>query len=227
MCGRYTVTSPADLIEEVFDVGSVPEMSPRYNVAPTQEVAAIRRARGEGSRHFAWLRWGLVPCWAKDASGGSKLINARAETAAEKPSFRDSFRRHRCLLVADGFFEWRKPKEPFHFSMADGRPFAIAGLWAAWQAEDGRNLESCTLLTTRANSTVRRVHHRMPVILPSETWDLWLDPDLDETAPLIELLRPCSKPMKALAVGPAVNKAMNEGPELLQPPEPDPQGSLF
>ncbi len=227
MCGRYTLTSPADLIEEVFEVESVPELRPRYNIAPTQEVAAIRGASEDGPRYFSWLRWGLVPSWAKDPSIGSKLISARAETAAKKPSFRDSFRRRRCLLVADGFFEWKRPKEPFHFSLPGKEPFAIAGLWATWHGERNETFESCTLLTTRANSTVGKVHHRMPVILPPETWNLWLDPELEETAPLIEVLRPYSETMQARPVGPKVNKAANEGPDLLLPPEPDPQGSLF
>ncbi len=227
MCGRYTLTSPASLLGEIFEITSMPEILPRYNIAPTQEVAGIRHGPEDESHHFSWFRWGLVPPWAKDASIGTRLINARSETVSEKPSFRDSFRRRRCLLMADGFFEWGKPREPYHFSLASGRPFAIAGLWSTWSGQRQEVIDSCTLLTIDANSTVAPIHHRMPVILPVESWNLCLDPALDEIDPLLDLLRPSSEPMKALAVSSRVNKASNEGPDLLLPAEPEAQGRLF
>jgi len=195
MCGRFTLTTPAAVWAALFELDSVPELGPRYNIAPTQPVAAVRSTArpqtdasgpnetgaGNGSGHeFALLRWGLVPHWTRDLDlKGRALINARSETVAEKPSFRDSFRFRRCLVVADGFYEWQPAgarKQPFWIRLDTGAPFAFAGLWDRWVGED-ETLESCTLLTTEANEGLRPLHDRMPVILDPHDYEAWIDPD--------------------------------------------------
>lgn len=218
MCGRFTQRSPSKKIVEKFKVEDVPPLLERYNVAPTQRVLGIRKS--EGTREAAFFKWGLVPSWAKDAAIGNKLINARGETVTEKPSFRDAFRSRRILVPAEGFYEWARRgdrKKPFYFHMKDGEPFAIAGLWERWEGE-GEPLETCTLLTTEANSLLAPYHDRMPVILKPEDYDVWLDPDVRRAEMLKPLLRPYpDKEMAAHAVSPMVNSPSNEDPRCVEP----------
>lgn len=207
MCGRFTLTTPAAEWAALFEIDPVPDLEPRYNVAPTQPVAAVRSlARpqketpesdraGSGTGHeFAMLRWGLVPHWSRDPDlNGRTLINARSETAAERPSFRDSFRFRRCLIVADGFYEWQDTgsgKQPFWIRLESERPFAFAGLWDRWSG-DSETVESCTILTTEANEILRPLHDRMPVILDTDSHDAWIDPDTPQRE-LESLLGPYS-----------------------------------
>jgi putative SOS response-associated peptidase YedK len=216
MCGRFTRRKPAKALAEHFGV-EVPETQPSFNIAPTQNVLAIR---GEGAgRDAVWLKWGLVPTWAKDPSVGARLINARSETVAEKPSFREAFRKRRCLIPADGFYEWRregKGKQPYFFRLRDDRPFGFAGLWERWEGKSGEILNTCTILTTAANEVLRPVHDRMPVILHPEEYSLWLQADEREQAMLKEMLRPYpAEEMIAHPVSPLVNSPSNRGPELI------------
>ncbi len=167
MCGRYTLKTPIDVVAEHFGLDEYPSsLTPSYNIAPTQEVAAV--VEEDEKRKLKMFRWGLVPSWAKDPAIGNKMINARAETVSEKPSFRSAFKRRRCLIVADGFYEWQKTdggaKQPYHFRMKDSSPFAFAGLWETWDG-DGADVRSCSIITTDANDLMKEIHHRMPVIL--------------------------------------------------------------
>lgn len=212
MCGRYTLRTPVETLAEEFGItGSLPEIPASFNIAPTQEVAAVLEE--DENRKLEMLRWGLIPSWADDPAVGNKMINARSETAAEKPSFRTAFRKRRCLILADGFYEWQKSnggKQPYYIRMEDESPFALAGLWEVWD-KHGEEIRSCTILTTDANEKVGEVHHRMPVILPSETYDLWLDPDMRETEPLLDLLRPYPEDvMEAYPVSRFVNSPSND-----------------
>ena len=204
------------MIEEHFGV-EVPETQPGFNIAPTQKVLAIREESGE--RDAAWLKWGLVPSWAKDPSMGARLINARSETVAEKPSFREAFKKRRCIIPADGFYEWQRTegrKQPYFFQMRDGRPFGFAGLWERWEGEGGELLDSCTILTTEANEALRPVHDRMPVILHPEEYSLWLEAGDRERATLRELLRPYpAEEIVSYPVSPLVNSPSNRGAELI------------
>ena len=212
MCGRYTLRTPVETLAEEFGISDpLPEIPTRYNIAPTQEVAAVLEEDEE--RKLEMLRWGLIPSWADDPAVGNRMINARSETAAEKPSFRTAFRKRRCLILADGFYEWQKTnggKQPYYIRMKNGSPFAFAGLWESWDKYGGE-IRSCTILTTDANEMVREVHHRMPVILPPETYDLWLDQDMRETEPLLDLLRPYPDDgMEAYPVSRFVNSPSND-----------------
>lgn len=222
MCGRFSQGLAGDAIAEAFQLDEVPDWQPRYNIAPTQIIPAIV-ATAKGDRSFKPLRWGLIPSWSKDPAIGAKLINARSETVAEKPSFRSAFKHHRCLILADGFYEWRKQsgkKQPFYFRLQDGSPFAFAGLWERWQAPEGEMLETCTILTTDANSTVAQVHDRMPVILSPDHYERWLDPSLQMTEPLQALLRPYdANQMSAYPVSLSVNSPWNDAPECVVPIE--------
>ena len=225
MCGRFTLTSPPEEIARVFELDSVPDLSPRYNIAPTQDVATVC-ARAGGDREIRLRRWGLVPPWAKDPRIGSRLINARGETVAEKPSFRDAFRQRRCLVPADGFYEWaaaaRGPRKPHHVRRPDRSPFAIAGLHERWRVEEGSWLETCTLVTVPANARLAPVHDRMPAILPSEHWDLWLDRDRKGAAALLPLLLP--RPDSELEFTPVsrrVNRPEFDDAGCLAPPPPE------
>ncbi len=219
MCGRFTLAAPAEQVATQFQLPETPALRPRYNIAPTQEVAAVRAT--EGGRELAMLRWGLVPSWAKDPSIGARMINARAETAAEKPAFRTALRQRRCLIPADGFYEWQAReggKQPFHIRLADGGLFALAGLYEHWKAPDGSWLSTCTILTTEANELMRPLHDRMPVIIAPEHYALWLAPGLRDVGPLQELLAPFpADQMAATPVSKAVNRVANDGPELLAP----------
>jgi len=229
MCGRYTLasTQPGELRQR-FPLGESVEIRRRFNVAPGDDVRAVVM-RDEGPTG-ALLRWGFVPPWAKDPSVGFKMINARAETVAEKPAYRDAFRRHRCLIVADGFYEWEREgaRRPFHVTRAGGEPFAFAGLRTAWKDPHGEWLRSCTIVTTRANAAIAAIHPRMPVILEPGEEAAWLDP---ATPP--ELLHAMLRPLEAARtrarpVSKAVNDARYDGPECLAPSEPEPvQRELF
>jgi putative SOS response-associated peptidase YedK len=218
MCGRFTLLSDRRAVAALLGLDDVPELFPRYNVAPTQPVLAVRLA--DGRREAVSLRWGLIPSWSRDASG-SGLINARSETAADKPAFRSAFRRRRCLVPADGFYEWQPPpgrKQPFLFRRPDGQPFALAGLWEAWHGPDGRALETCAVLTTEANAVVRPVHDRLTVLLGVADFDRRLAPDA-APADLLPLPRPApDDALAALAVGVFVNSARHEGPGCVEPP---------
>lgn len=219
MCGRFTLAVPAEQVAEQFRLAEVPELEARYNIAPTQQVAAVRAA--DDGRELVLLRWGLVPSWAKDPSAGAKMINARSETVAERPAFRSAFKDRRCLIPADGFYEWQKRedgKQPFHIRMADGTPFGLAGLWEHWKTPEGGWLYTCTILTTAANELMQPLHDRMPVIISAEQYALWLDLGMHDRGPLEELLRPYpAELMVALPVSKAVNKVANDGPELVTP----------
>ena len=230
MCGRFTLTSPDQDLAVQFNLPAIPSLEPRYNIAPTQLVAAVRETRDGAGRELAMLRWGLIPFWAKDPAIGSRMINARSETAAEKPAFRAAFRRRRCLVLADGFYEWQKQngsKQPYYIRLREGKTFAIAGLWEHWEGPDGDIIQSCTLLTTPPNELLRPLHDRMPVILHPDRYDLWLDRSVDQPEVLQPLLRPfAEEPMDAYPVSRWVNRPGNEGPQCIEPLPEASQGSL-
>jgi putative SOS response-associated peptidase YedK len=220
MCGRFRVARSKELLEEAFGAvdGPVPvEWSPRYNVAPGQSIVAVRQDAARPVRELVRLRWGLIPAWAKEASIGYKMINARAETAAEKPSFRDAMKRRRCLIPADGFYEWKKAggkKLPYCFTMADDAIFAFAGLWERWRNPSGEPVESCTILTTEPNELAREIHDRMPVILSPEDYELWLDPGFARVDELKEMLKPYpAAGMRSFRVSDRVNQVKNDDPD--------------
>jgi putative SOS response-associated peptidase YedK len=221
MCGRYAFFSPAEAVKRIFALDEVPELSPRYNIAPTQSVPVVRAASG-GVRSLAMLHWGLVPRWAKERAIGNRMINARAETLAEKPAYRDAFRRRRCLVLADGWYEWQAApggKQPWFIRMRDGNPFGFAGLWERWQdPATGEPLESCTVVTTDASESIRSIHDRMPAILPGPAWEPWLDPAFADTGKLSEALGPFDRnALQAWPVSRLVNAPRNEGPKLIEP----------
>ena len=221
MCGRFTLTDPNADIAVQFGLPEMPDIPPRYNIAPTQSVAAVRLKTGEQSRELVMLHWGLIPFWAKDPKIGARMINARSETAAQKPSFRAAFVRRRCLVIADGFYEWQKQngtKQPFFIHLRDARPFAFAGLWEHWQGPDASVIESCTLLTTEPNDFLRPVHNRMPVILNPADYGLWLDPEIRQPDQIQHLLRPYpAQEMDAYPVSTFVNRPANDSPRCIEP----------
>jgi putative SOS response-associated peptidase YedK len=221
MCGRFTLLAPGESIADLFQLPETPHLAPRYNIAPTQPVAAVRVNRDTRRRELTHFHWGLIPRWAKDPKIGSRMINARSETAAEKPSFRVAFKYRRCLVPADGFYEWQKMngrKQPVRIQMGDGRPFAIAGLWEHWSSPDGSELESCTLLTTEPNDLLKPVHNRMPVILAPADFDRWLDPGAQHPGEVQDLLRPYpSGEMRFYPVSTHVNNPRNEDPRCIEP----------
>lgn len=221
MCGRYFVTTPGQVLGERFGVTSPPESVPRYNVAPTQRVPVVR-SRAGGEREMVEAVWGLVPSWAKERALGNKLINARGETLAEKPAFRDSYKRRRCLIPADGFYEWQKAeggKQPWAIRARSREPLALAGLWARWRdRESGEELDSCTIVTTAANELVAPLHDRMPVILPRQAHALWLDPAVEDPARLAPLLVPSpADELEAFRVSRRVNSPAHDDPGCLEP----------
>jgi putative SOS response-associated peptidase YedK len=217
MCGRYTLSTPAGRLAEEFQLDSTVEIPPSYNVAPTQQVAAV--LEDEGGRRLEMLRWGLVPSWAGDPDIGARMINARSETAPEKPSFRRAFRGRRCLIAADGFYEWKREdggKQPYYFRMQDGRPFAFAGLWESWD-KGGGELLTCAILTTRPNSVAEEIHDRMPVILPHDAYNAWLDPDADREE-LGELMIPYpGDDLETYPVSRFVNSPRNNDERCIEP----------
>ena len=193
MCGRYTLTCTPDVIAEEFRLEATPDLQPRYNVAPSQWVACVRAGLPSPKREAVTLRWGLIPSWAGDPAMGMKLINARAETVAEKPSFRKPFRERRCLVLADGYYEWKRKgsrKQPYHIRLSSERPFAFAGLWDRWTGADGKTIDSCAILTTTPNERLASIHDRMPVILPPAAYEPWLDPGLRDAMHLAPFLTP-------------------------------------
>jgi len=214
MCGRFAFYSPAEATAALFGVSATPDVEPRYNIAPTQYIAAVRDA-GDDGRELVMLRWGLVPFWAKDASIGNRMINARAETVADKPAYRAAYRRRRCLVLSDGFYEWHlegSGKTPYYLSLASGEPFAFAGLWESWHDRDrDESLETATILTTDADAFVARLHKRMPVILEAGAGDRWIGGE-DITA----LLEAGAPSLRAWPVDRRVNNARNEGSDLIE-----------
>ena len=218
MCGRYTLSTPVEKLAEEFGIaGQLPDLQPSYNVAPTREVPAVVSS-GEG-RRLEMLRWGLIPSWADEPGVGSRMINARSETVAEKPSFRRAFKKSRCLMLADGFYEWRKEnggKQSYYVRMKTGQPFAFAGLWESWDRGE-EALRSCAILTTGANSVLDGIHDRMPVILPSGAYDLWLDPDADREQ-LADLLIPYpGDDLETYPVSRYVNSPRNNDEHCIEP----------
>ncbi|MEE4272390.1 MAG: SOS response-associated peptidase [Thermoanaerobaculales bacterium] len=220
MCGRYTLTVDASLLAELFELEPPAGLAPRYNIAPTQIVPIVRHD-ADDAREWAEARWGLIPPWAKDITIGSRLINARAETAAEKPSFRVAFASRRCLVPTDGFYEWVKTpggKLPHHIRFADRRPFAFAGLWETWNSPGGDTVESYTILTTTPNALVAPLHTRMPVILDPARYDEWLQPAPLSPALADELLVPYpGDGLEAVPVSTAVNSVANDDPRCIEP----------
>lgn len=231
MCGRYTLATPDPAeIRARFGIGAAIEIRPRFNVAPGDEVLAVTTDR-EGQRRGELLRWGLVPSWSKSPASGLKMINARVETVAKRPAFRGSLERFRCLIVADGFYEWQRMpdgrKQAFHISLGSGELFAFAGLWSIWRAPDGSKLRSCTILTTAANAAIAPLHDRMPVILAPDAERSWLAHGRPVEALWETLGGAPSSRIQLRAVGPAVNDARYDGPECLAAPGEQQQPALF
>jgi putative SOS response-associated peptidase YedK len=215
MCGRFAFYSPGEATAALFGVSGALPVEARYNIAPTQYVAAIRNGE-DNNPELAMLRWGLVPFWAKDPSIGNRMINARAETVAEKPAFRAAYRHRRCLVLADGFYEWRREgsvKTPYYISGADGQPFAFAALWENWNSkESDESIQSTTLITTEANDFMTSLHHRMPVVLTPDTAQRWLQGGSDALSYAIEHV----PELRAWPVDRRVNNARNEGADLIE-----------
>ncbi len=219
MCGRFSLYTLVEMLIDVFDLSPVVlDVQPRYNIAPTQPVAVLTNDRPRELQHH---RWGLIPPWAKDPSAGAKMINARGESLAEKPSFRSPYRSRRCLILADGFYEWRKEgrtRTPHYFQLRSAQPFAMAGLWEEWKDPEGSVVPSCAIITTEANETVRPVHHRMPVILPQHAHEAWLDPAPQSPLDLDSLLLPYpALKMSSTQVSPRVNSVANDDPDCIRP----------
>jgi len=220
MCGRFTLTVNPDQLQEQFGLSQPPpaELAPRFNIAPSQAVAVVAN---EPERKLDLFQWGLIPSWAKDPKIGNKLINARAETLAEKPSFRNALKRRRCLVVADGFYEWKKDgtaKTPMYVQLKDGRPFAFAGLWEVLQPPEGGLLKTCTIITTEPNALLAGIHNRMPAILPPQAYDAWLTPAELPADKAMALLKPYDPAqMKATPVSSRVNSPAVDEPQLVLP----------
>ena len=233
MCGRYRLSRRKQLVEEYFDsVSDEPDWSPRFNVAPTQPVPVIRQNAKEPVRETSLMRWGLIPSWAKDPSVAAQMINARSETAATKPAFRDPLKFHRCLIPADGFYEWQKTaqtKQPYCFEVNDGELFAFAGLWDRWKDANGNWIRTCSILTTTPNAVTSLVHDRMPVILDPHSYDLWLDPGMTDVAATSDLLRPFdARLMRCYPVSTRINHVANDDVECSRPVEvAEAQNRLF
>jgi len=220
MCGRFTLTKPAKILKEFLPLLDLPELQPRYNIAPSQQILAVRHLPQCARPEAASFRWGLVPHWADDLKIGYSLINARSETAASKPAFRSAFRERRCLILADGFYEWQKlegRKQPYQIRRRDGKPFAFAGLWESWSKGE-TPVQSCTILTTDANDLMRPLHDRMPVILDPGNFDRWLDPTVNKPAEIQPLLAPCPADwLQAIPVSSHVNNPRNEDASCITP----------
>jgi len=233
MCGRYRLSRRKQLVEEYFDCGSEePDWTPRYNIAPTQPVPVIRQNPKEPVRELALMRWGLIPSWAKDSSVAASMINARAETASTKPAFRDAMKSRRCLMPADGFYEWRrtgKTKQPYCFEVNGGELFAFAGLWERWKDASGDWVKTCSILTTTPNAVTSAIHDRMPVLLDRDMYDLWLDPGMQNMADVTNLLKPCdARLMRCYPVSTRLNSVANDDEECSRPVElAQIQNSLF
>ncbi len=230
MCGRYRLSVTDKDLAERFGAVSDVEWAPRYNIAPTDMVPIVRQDAKQAMRRLTLAKWGLVPSWAKEASIGPKLINARAESLTEKPAFRDSFLARRCLVPANGFYEWRKltkGTQPFHISMPDEAVFGLAGLWERWRTPNGEWLKSCTIITVPANAQIKDIHDRMPLIIPEDSYDLWLDPAFKDPTGLHELLRPAvSERFSLRAVSSRVSNVKNDDVACAAPVEPEQQLKL-
>jgi putative SOS response-associated peptidase YedK len=222
MCGRYTITSAPEALRALFHYDEQPNFPPRYNVAPTQPIPIVRLV--DGKRHFALVRWGLLPSWVKDPKNFTLLINARGESAADKPAFRAAMKRRRCLIPADGFYEWQKAgerKRPFYVRAKSGAPLAFAGLWETWTGPNGEELETGTIVTTRANRTLKLIHDRMPVIIAPEAFDLWLNTADVDTQTAAALIAPApDNLLEAFEISTAVNRTANDNPKLIDPVAP-------
>ena len=219
MCGRYSLAADLEDIQRRFELfDSDLTYSPKYNIAPTQPVLAVTNHNG---RRASYMRWGLIPSWANSASVGNRLINARAETVAARPSFRTALARRRCLVIADGFYEWQRAgnaRRPLRVAMKSGEPFAFAGLWDSWRDPGGDIVRSCTIITTEPNELLRPIHKRMPVILRRELESFWLDHDVEDPFALGNILGPYpAEAMQAYEVSSLVNRPSNEGPEVAIP----------
>ncbi|WP_269538187.1 SOS response-associated peptidase [Cerasicoccus fimbriatus] len=231
MCGRYTLTNVEAKLTKMLRLQQLAGLKARYNIAPTQPIAAVRANEQSGEREWAIFSWGLVPFWAKEPSIAHKMLNARAETAAGKPAFRGPMRHHRCLIPADGFYEWKGragQKQPFYFRRRDHEPFCFAGLFDHWGSPDGSEIESATILTTSANDFMKPVHHRMPVIIQPKDYDRWMDPKIQRSDAVADLLHaPPEDFFIREPVTPLVNNVRNEVPECImptvEPPEPPAQ----
>jgi putative SOS response-associated peptidase YedK len=215
MCGRYKLSRRKQIVEEYFDsVSGEEDWAPRYNIAPTQPVAVIRQNPKEPVRQLSLMRWGLIPSWSKDSSVAARMINARSETAATKPAFRDALKSRRCLIPADGFYEWKrmgKAKQPYCFDVGEGELFAFAGIWDRWRNPSGTWLETCSILTTTPNAVTASVHDRMPVILDPDAYDLWLDPGMNNVSVASEMLKPFdARLMRCFPVSARVNHVAND-----------------
>ena len=224
MCGRYRLSRRKQIIEEQFDTADwQDDWSPRYNIAPTQPVPVIRQHPKEPIRQISTMRWGLVPYWAKDPSITTGTINAKSETAATKPAFRDPLKFRRCLIPADGFYEWQRrgnSKQPFCFEVNNGGLFAFAGLWDGWKDSSGRWVKTCSILTTTPNAVTSAIHDRMPVILDPNSYDLWLDPGMQNVAAISELLKPYdARLMRCYPVSTRINHVANDDAECSRPVE--------
>ena len=218
MCGRYTVTATPDELRALLGYPEQPNFPPRFNIAPTQPIAIVRLM--DGKRQFALVRWGLLPSWVKDPKAFTLLINARGETAAEKPAFRAAMKRRRCLIPADGFYEWQAVggrKQPFYVRAKSGTPFAFAGLWETWTGPNGEELETAAIVTTRANRTLSPIHDRMPVVVPPEAFDLWLDGAKVDATTASALIAPAPENFfEAYPVSTHVNRVANDDPKLIE-----------
>mgnify|MGYP001309494672 FL=1 len=221
MCGRFTQTASPEVIAEQFKITNPPLFTPRYNIAPSQPIAAIRIDPDTATRTLVMLRWGLIPSWAKDPKIGNQCINAKAETVAEKPSFRSAFKKRRCLVIATGFYEWQvqgRAKQPIWIGLQSKRPFAFAGLWEQWKPPEGEPLETCTVITTEPNDLMAPIHNRMPVILSPASYDQWLDLSFQQIEPLKALLRPYpSEELTAYPVSTLVNNPRHDASQCLEP----------
>lgn len=219
MCGRYQITTAPEAIRRLFRYAEQPNFPPRYNVAPTQPIPIVRMT--DGARHFALVRWGLIPSWVKDPKAFTLLINARGESVNDKPAFRNAMRYRRCLIPADGFYEWKRDgavPRPYHVRLKGGGPFAFAGLWESWSGPNGEEVETAAIVTTDANSALRPIHERMPVMLEEDAYDLWLDcrnVDAMTASALIAPIR--DERIEAYEISPAVNKVANDGSDLIEP----------
>ncbi len=224
MCGRFTLRTPANVLVGHFMLSGIPGLLPRYNIAPTQPVGVVRQIGQSGDREWVLMRWGLIPSWAKDASIGSRTINARSETVASKPAFRGAFRRRRCLVAADGYFEWQRQgsgKQPYFFHRADDGPFALAGLWESWtdpaSGDTSPTIESCTIITAAADRFVAAYHDRMPVVLAPDDYARWLDPELTDASTLESLLAEATVPPWNIdLVGTHVNSPRHDDPACIE-----------
>jgi putative SOS response-associated peptidase YedK len=219
MCGRFTLTTNLGAIAKRFGVSRfLEEVGPRYNIAPTQTVIVVN---DDGTRHLTEMQWGLIPSWAKHPAIGNRMINARAETVATKPAFRVTLRKRRCLIPADGFYEWQqvgRRKQPVYIALKTREPFSFAGLWEAWTSPEGEEVRSCTIITTEANDVLKPIHDRMPVILTREAEGVWLDPMIQDPERLLPLLVPYpAEDMEAYPVSTTVNNPAHDGPECLIP----------